>query len=163
MLGALGTRGKPLRIVPMFVAGIVFCSLAAGTLPARADDDDAKPEGPRSYPYLKGEIEIKFQHDNVFNADDPDAELTDTFNKTEAEIEAHFNRYFSLHGAFVFEPVLDPGPGDDRFFDDEGLFIEQLYGQIDLAPVSIFAGKFNPAFGKAWDTWRSSRSGWPSR
>jgi hypothetical protein len=92
------------------------------------------------------------ESDHTYKSDDPDAELTDTYNTTELGVEVTFNRFLTAHGAFTFEPVLDPGPGEDRFFEDEGLYAEELFANVALGRgVNLFGGKFNPAFGKAWD------------
>ncbi len=126
----------------------------AGALPgaAFADDDDAPgaSDAPKSFPRLEGKIEIE-NHANVFNSDNPGAPDADIYNKTEIDAGWYFNRVFSLQGGFVFEPVRDADPGDTRAFEDHGLYVEQIYAQFDYEPFRIFAGKFNPAFGKAWD------------
>jgi hypothetical protein len=134
-------------------AAALACALmmTAISLPARADDDDEGPAKPRSYPYLKGEVSLEFEHDNVFDADDPDAEGSDTYNTTTISVGAYFSERFSLHGTFIFEPVLDPEPGEDRVFEDHGLYAEELYAKLTFDPFELYAGKFNPAFGRAWD------------
>jgi hypothetical protein len=133
-------------------AAAFVCALmtVSASLPVRAEDGD-EAEKPRAYPYLKGSVTIEMESDNVFDADDPDAEISDSYNTTTFEVGAHFSERFSLHGTFIFEPVLDADPGEDRFFEDHGLYAEELYAQLTLAPFGLYAGKFNPAFGKAWD------------
>lgn len=112
------------------------------------DDDDDKP---KSYPYLKGEIGIEIQSDHTFKADDKDNEVNDTYNTTEAELGFYFNKNFSIQAGLVFEPVEDIDAGDERYFENQGLFAEQLYAQFDFEPFKIFAGKYNVNYGKAWD------------
>ena len=56
---------------------------------------------------------------------------------------------FSVRSLFVVEPVEDPA--GDRFFGDHGLYAEELYAQYERGPVRVFGGKFDAAFGKAWD------------
>jgi hypothetical protein len=102
-------------------------------------------------PRVEGEIVFEFQSDNTFDSEDPAAELSDTFNTTEAAVGWYLFPGFSVQAGFVLEPVLDPEPGEDRFFEDHGLYAEELYAQYQRGPVRAFAGKFNPAFGKAWD------------
>jgi hypothetical protein len=132
--------------------GTAACALAFGCLaaaPARADDDDAK-EAPRSYPYLKGEISVEIQHDRV-DVDEAGADFSDTYNTTEMEVGAYFSPLFSIHAGFTFEPVKDPNPGEDRVFADHGLYAEQLYAQFNFNPFEVKVGKYNPAFGSAFD------------
>ena len=133
-------------------AAIIVCAIAcrAFAAPARADDDDEKAK-PRNYPSIEGEVSIEMRYDNVFDADSSDLKGSDSFTKTELEATAHFNKYFGLYTHFTFEPVEDRHDGEDRFFSDHGLYAEEIYGKLTLDPFEIFAGKFNPAFGRAWD------------
>lgn len=100
-------------------------------------------------PYMEGEVVFEVQSDNTFKSDDPDAELSDTFNTTEAAVAWHLFPGFSVQSLFVVEPVVDPD--DDRFFEDHGLYAEEFYAQYERGPLRLFGGKFNAAFGKAWD------------
>jgi hypothetical protein len=126
------------------------------TTPAMAggefDPQQPPPPTPSSWFGIKGELKVELQSDTNYKSDDPNAELTDTYNTTELGVEASFGRYLTGHGAFTFEPVRDPGPGEDRFFEDEGLYAEELFANVALGHgVNVFGGKFNPVFGKAWD------------
>ena len=104
-----------------------------------------------SYPKLSGEIIVEIENDFTFDSDDPDAELNDTFTTTEAGLTLQFSEIFSLNTTVLLEPVSDPEPDEDRFFEDHGLFAEELFAQADFGAFSIVAGKFNPSFGFAWD------------
>ncbi len=138
------------RATATALIGAVSIGLFAG--PLRADEDDAAAKtAPKSYPYIEGEVSIELHHDSVVQSSDPDLEGNDSFTKTELEAAAHFNKYFALYTHFTLEPVLDRDAGDDRFFGDHGVYVEELYGKVTLEPFELFAGKFNPAFGRAWD------------
>ena len=50
----------------------------------------------------------------------------------------------SLVAGFVFEPVQDPGPREDRVFEDQGLFAEQVFLSYAGDGFGLQAGKFNP-------------------
>ena len=126
-------------------------AMCASSASLRAEDDDAEKAKPKSYPYIDGELSIEMHHDFVFDSNNADLEGNDSFTKTELEAAAHFNKYFALYTHFTFEPVLDRDAGEDRFFEDHGIYAEELYGKLTLEPFAIFAGKFNPAFGRAWD------------
>jgi hypothetical protein len=130
---------------------VLTCLLAMGSFaaPAWADDDDAAADKPRSYPYVAGEASVEFQHDRIDI--DGDSDITDTYNTTELEIGVYFSPFFSVHGSFTFEPVLDAEAGDDRFFEDHGLYAEELYAKFSFKPFDVKAGKYNPAFGSAFD------------
>lgn len=127
-------------------------TLALAT-PASAGGD-FKPEQPqqRHGVGVSGELSVEIQSDNTYDSEDPDAELRDTYTTTEAGVDVTFGEFMLAHGGFVFEPVLDPDPGKNRFFEDHGLYAEELYGQVNAGHgISVLGGKFNPAFGTAWD------------
>ena len=112
------------------------------TAPALAED---------SFPRIEGEIPIEIQNDYTYDSDDRDAELNDLYTKIEPAVSVRFTEEFSIEAGLVLEPVLDPDPRDDRFFEDEGLFVETLFLQYATDSFSLFGGKINPAFGVAWD------------
>ena len=137
-------RVSRLVLLPV-VMGLATPALAGG-------DFDTKEPARKGEFGIKGKLSVELQTDTTFDSDDPGAELTDTYNTTELGVEVTFNRFLTGHGAFTFEPVLDPGPGEDRFFEDEGLYAEELFANVALGRgVNVFGGKFNPAFGQAWD------------
>jgi hypothetical protein len=146
-------RLKIVRKAGTVAACVLVLGVMAAPQSAFAEDDDGagKSDAPRNYPYLKGEITTEFHYDNISGADDAATGGSDAYNKTEAEIGAYFNRFFSIQTTLKYEPVRDRNPGEDRFFEDHGLYAEQLYAQLNLAPFTIIAGKYDPAFGKAWD------------
>lgn len=102
-------------------------------------------------PRLNVVIPVEVENDWTYNSDDPNAELNDLFAKAEPEAQFYFlpNLSILVHG--VLEPVQGPGPRDDRAFDDEGLFIEDLYVAYETGPFALRAGKFTPDFGRAWE------------
>lgn len=113
---------------------------------ARADDaEDADFRG------IKGEVTIEVQSDHTVKSQDPDNERSDTYTTVETAIGWYFNRVLSMHGTFVYEPVLDAAPGEDRLFADEGLYAEELYAQLSFGNTLLYGGKFDPTFGTAWD------------
>lgn len=135
----------------LFGRASTFALTLALASPALAGGD-FEPEKPRRGIGIKGELSVELQSDHTFDSEDPDAELSDTYTTTEVGVDVTFGEHLLAHGGFVLEPVLDPGPGEDRFFEDHGLYAEELFGQVNLGrSVSILGGKFNPAFGTAWD------------
>jgi hypothetical protein len=100
---------------------------------------------------IEGEIEVEVQNDYTFDADDPDAELNDLFAVIEGAFTLNLTDFFSISTALVVEPVRDPGPGEDRVFEDHGLYAETLSVAVTIDRLTAFAGKINPSFGIAWD------------
>jgi hypothetical protein len=102
-------------------------------------------------PTLEGSISFELQNDYVFEADDPEAEINDLYPTIEPSFALHATPELSLNLLLVLEPVLDPDPGEDRFFEDLGLFVEELNVGYDAELFSLVAGKFGAPFGVAWD------------
>ncbi len=104
-----------------------------------------------AFPRLDGEISFEIQNDYTFEAEDEEAELNDLFSTTELFAAFGLTPEVSLRSAVTFEPVKDPSPGEDQYFDDHGAFVETLGIAYETDRFSIFGGKFDPTFGVAWD------------
>jgi hypothetical protein len=133
-----------MQAAPLFVV-VMLMPLAINPQSARAEDG-------KSYPRVDASISIEVQNDNTYKSQDNDAELNDLFTTTEPEVTFHFNRQLSLLVHGVLEPVKDPGPRDDRYFEDHGFYLEEIKLQYDADWIFGFGGKFAPNFGLAWDT-----------
>lgn len=112
--------------------------------PVLAGDAQAKP-GP------SGELAMEFEVVSVLDSDDPDAELSDAGFTLEPALSYAFTPHWSVQAALVLESVLETEPGEDRFVEDTGLYVEQLFIQYRDTWGHVYAGKFNPPFGQAWD------------
>lgn len=95
----------------------------------------------------EGSLEIGV--DSTLSADDPAAELTDTYISAEAAFEATLAQGVTAFGALSLESVTDAQ--STRSFDDMGLYISELGLRFDIGRAAVSAGKINPAFGVAWD------------
>ncbi len=95
------------------------------------------------------EGELEFAIDSVVDADDSGAELTDTNMTAEAALTYRFSDTVSVFSTLVFETVEDPT--GDRFFEDMGLYAEELGIALTFGEHEVAFGKLNPAFGVAWD------------
>ena len=127
-----------LEMRPAFaVASVTFLLLSYSAGDGRAEEDIR-------FPRLAGTVVVEFQIDKSDDA-------VDLFSKTEVETILYFTRQFTLNTVSVFEPVLDPAPGEDRFFEDHGLYLENVFLQFESGPIRTMAGKFNPSFGIAWE------------
>jgi len=102
-------------------------------------------EGP-VFPTLHGEVLVELRSDIGLDSTTRDHTLT-----VEPAVSIGLSESFSIEAGFVLEPVSDPGPGGSRRFDDEGLFVETFLLRWARGRYSLHAGKFNPAFGFAWD------------
>lgn len=102
-------------------------------------------------PTLNALISFEVQNDTVTDSDDTDAEVNTATTTIEPYVILSLTERLALEGGFVLEQVQDPDAGDDTFFDNEGAYVEQLKATYTSENWGIFAGKYNPTFGTAWD------------
>lgn len=100
-------------------------------------------------PHIEGTVSVELRSDNIAKSAGDAAGFSDTFTKSNAGLTVHLLPFFQVVSTLVLEPVLDPT--DDRFFEDHGAFAQELYGKLVFGDASVIGGKYNPAFGKAWD------------
>tara|TARA_R110001592_G_scaffold32162_1_gene112740 strand:+ start:8557 stop:9645 length:1089 start_codon:yes stop_codon:yes gene_type:complete len=110
------------------------------------------PSHAQEYPTISGEVVMELQNEYTANSDDP---ATDGYNniffRTEVAPTLRFNEHFFIDGVAVLENIQDRDLFESNFFDNEGIFIEEIKVNYENGPLSVFAGKFNPGFGAAWD------------
>ncbi|WP_371224961.1 hypothetical protein [Roseovarius sp. 2305UL8-3] len=98
---------------------------------------------------FSAEFVIELQNDWTFDSTDPAAEFNNTFATIEGALSFSFTQNTSVNATLVFEQIT--GPTDDSFLEDHGLYAEELYFAHDFGGAQVVLGKFNPAFGVAWD------------
>ena len=98
---------------------------------------------------FSADISVEIENDFTFESTDNAAELNDLFATVEGAFGLEFGQGASLNSTILFEPIADAT--DDRVFEDHGLFVEELYFAHEFGKGSVLAGKFDPAFGFAWD------------
>lgn len=59
-----------------------------------------------------------------------------------------------LESTLVLESLRDPAVNDDHWAGDEGVFVEELKLVVEQGSWQATLGKFNPAFGSAWNDGR---------
>lgn len=109
------------------------------------------PDTLAQFPNVSGTFVLELQSDTTFDSDDSGAEITDTFATVETSLDFNLSEIFTVHTDLVLEPVLDPDPFEDRFFEDHGGYVETLHLIVNLGQFTLLGGKINPAFGTAWD------------
>ncbi|MQA67084.1 MAG: hypothetical protein GEU76_14480 [Alphaproteobacteria bacterium] len=92
-----------------------------------------------------------FRTTGAIRSDDPANERNDMFLTIEAAIEARLAPPLTLRSQVTFEPVRGAEPGRDRFFGDQGAYIEQLYLEYTRGSFTFRGGKFGQKLGVAWD------------
>lgn len=102
--------------------------------------------------FISGESVFEFQIDNNFRSKDKAKQYVDTFGRSEAAIDINLGYNFKIESNFVLEKINEAEADHrDRFFAGEGIFTEELKLRYSYKDFSIFGGKFNPEFGRAWD------------
>ncbi len=106
---------------------------------------------PAKTPRIEGAVPIELEADFDYDSDDAANERNNMFLKAEPEITLHLPAGFSIFAHGVLQQVRAADPGEDRYFKDEALLIEDLYLRYENGPFTLTGGKLNPGFGRAWD------------
>ncbi len=130
-----------MRIIRGLAVGALAATLASGSVLA----DEAGEEAPA----FEFAAEVDIGYFNTYSSDDDAAELSDLIGEGALDLRARLGAGFSINAGFVLEPSVDPV--DDRVFEDHGLFMEQLFLQYEADRFSLLGGKFNAAFGSAYE------------
>lgn len=102
-------------------------------------------------PRVELEVDVELQDDGNFTSDDPDNEFNELSTKIEPAIGLYLLPGLSVQSVLVFEAIDNTQPGEDRYFDQHGLYVQELYLLYEQPAFALYGGKFNPGFGIAWD------------
>ncbi|KIN72381.1 porin [Sulfitobacter guttiformis] len=94
-----------------------------------------------------GSVEVGI--DSTVKADDPTAEVTDTYISADVAFEAAITDRITAFGGLSLESVTDAV--DNRAFEDMGLYVSELGLRFGFGETLVSVGKISPVFGKAWD------------
>lgn len=100
---------------------------------------------------FSGDVSFEVQNDFVTESDDDDAEVNTLTTTIEPSIKVALTERLAIEAGLVLEQVQDPDAGDDTYFDNHGVYVEQLKLSYSGENWSVFAGKYNAVFGTAWD------------
>lgn len=128
----------------LLCAAAALAALAAPHLAAAQDS------GASFRPRFHGEIPMEVQTEVTFAADG-DNERWLTGALIEPYVTLGLTDRLALETGLILEQVKGPEPGESAFFESHGLYVEQLKLTWTGEALSAYAGKFNPAFGIAWD------------
>lgn len=124
-----------------FTIFLSVVGLLASLSPAGAEDCTA--------PCAGFDTSSEFQNDWIFAAD-LESLTSDVLYPT---ITTNFYvipvEFLKLFTSIVTEPVIDPAPGENAFYDDIGTYVEELYAQIEMGPIALRVGKFDTIFSLA--------------
>lgn len=97
-----------------------------------------------SQPRVEAAISIELEDDYIVRSEEAQNELNDAYATIESEISIAFPSGTGLYASATLEPVTNPT--GDRFFEDLGLYLEELYLLFQSGDLGLRAGKFNPPF-----------------
>ena len=120
----------------------VLASIAFGQVTA---------SGAEQTPRVEISIPIEVQNDWTYDSDDSANKHNQLFTKIEPEATLHLIPGLTLVGHAVIEPVREAEAGEDRYFEDEGIFVEDLFVDYAFSRYGLRGGKFTPAFGVGWE------------
>ncbi|MBW2713140.1 MAG: hypothetical protein JRC77_05250, partial [Deltaproteobacteria bacterium] len=99
---------------------------------------------------LSADFLVELQYDAPLHSQDSDHEQRDLYTTVESSLGLALAGPFSLHTNLVLESVSDPRGTGSRYFDDQGLYAEQIFIAYETETLFWKVGKINPAFGIAW-------------
>ena len=98
---------------------------------------------------FSAEFSIELQSDFTLDSSAPGGEINNTFATIEGALSFAFTSRTSINTSLVLEQIT--APTSDSFLEDHGLYAEELFFAHDFGGAELILGKFNPAFGTAWD------------
>ncbi|MET4104373.1 hypothetical protein ABIE58_003825 [Roseovarius sp. MBR-78] len=98
---------------------------------------------------FSAEFSLELQSDFTVDSSAPGGETNNTFATIEGALSFAFTSQTSINSTLVLEQIT--APTSDSFLEDHGLYAEELYFAHDFGAAQVVLGKFNPAFGTAWD------------
>ncbi len=104
-------------------------------------------------------IEVKsifeVQSQDAFESDNQSNEYVDSFARNENYIRINITNNLRLDSAIIFDRInAEDANGQDRSFDGEGIYTEELKLTFEKDNFEVFAGKFNPNYGTAFNIGR---------
>ncbi len=125
------------RVTALSIVGLINC----GFHPAYADQ----------FPSLSADIVAELQYENGVGTDSGTPQSNFLFTTIEAGLSLAFTDRLGIESVILVEMLDDPAPGTNSTFEDHGIFAEELTLAYHGDNWSLHAGKFNAAFGTAWD------------
>ena len=121
-------------------------ALAAGMTGLSAGSAEAS-----DFPTLSADFLAELQYENAVGPSSAKPQSDYLFTTIEGGLSLGLSERLSVDSVVLIEIFDDPPPGQNSVFEDHALFAEELMVTYHGDSWSAFAGKFNTAFGTAWD------------
>lgn len=138
-------RTKTASSGPMTSMSALGIVLGLGMLPVTAHAAD------ETYPSLSGEVGFEVQNDFNFDSEDPNAEQNELGMVIAPVINLNLSQNLVVTTGMTLEAVRDPGPQEDRVFQDHGIFVDTLTLTYEQDSFAVYGGKFGPNFSIGYD------------
>lgn len=107
-----------------------------------------------AFPRLDGEIVIELQNDWQYDSNDTANQFNNLFTTTEADFNLYPFRF--LEGLFInlhltLEQTNEFSGSGNKFFEQQGLFVENISLNYEADWWSVIGGKYGPNFSIAYD------------
>lgn len=109
------------------------------------------PTAAEDLPAFSADFLAELQYENAVGPDSAKPQSDYLFTTIEAGLSLGLSERLSIDSVVLVEIFDDPPAGENSIFEDHGLFAEELTLAYHGDSWSAFAGKFNTAFGTAWD------------
>ncbi len=137
-----------LHSVPVLVGLAMAISVATVSVSAKAETEPSREIAPLR---IEWGTSFELQADRLLMPDDSAATPLNVYATVEQGLTLILPSDFSINSGFVLEQVNDPSPPNASIFEQQGVFVEELFIQWAPEPFAIRVGKYNPTFGRAWD------------
>lgn len=133
---------------PGWRSAVCLIALLACVAKARAQDKDQ--DLPRT-PGWSVEVPVELQEDWTAHQRPGSSGYGNLKFKAEPDITAQVTDRFSIEGGLTLEQVRLPPAGRNEALEGEGVYLRQLTANWRDDNWNVYAGKFTPDFGVAWD------------
>ncbi len=110
------------------------------------------------YPNVTGDYWAELSYDTVTsfsdtdpNTNDGDGKSADFYLEANPTFRLNFNKNITLQTAWLLYNPKSPTFGDDRYLDDQGGVLEELFLKIHDEDAEFIIGRIRPEFGMLWD------------
>lgn len=126
-------------------------TLMAAGLTSVAWAADKDEDGPLEPGTLAIRVPTELQNDWTARTSPGGGERLNLSTKIEPELTFQATREISFLLGITLEQLRMPDRGQDEAFENEALYVKTLTANYETGPFALYAGKFTPHFGRAWD------------
>ncbi len=102
-------------------------------------------------PFVEGRIVFRVEAEEIYRSDDPDEETRDVYPRINSATTLHFGGGLEFFNTIDFKPYEKLEPGEQRYFKDMGILLEEVGLRYRGDGWMVEAGKIHSTFGIAYD------------